>query len=388
MLSGGASGGPVSSGFEYRRRQLSARLFILRRVGLRHAWRRRRLKERYARISALNAQAAESMWRDAAAGLGAEVRRLSATFLEFELHGVRTRVRDQMTTALTDRVSHALALKKPLAYQVLADAGVPVPEHAVVEVMDVATARRFFEHARPPLIVKPASGGGGSGIVGNVHTFPQLNRALVDTGRFHAAVLVEEQAQGDSYRLLFLEGQLLDVVRRPRPRIVGDGVSTIENLMFREYERRIAAGGDGKGFKSFEVDLDSLFALDHEGLGLGSVLQDGESIVIKSASNYACPEEAETVPATDVPGIVEPARAAAGALGVRLAGVDVITTNPQLPLLGQGFVLEVNPVPGLMQHYHVADAGAATPVAAIVLAGLLPTSAGAERSQQHPVAER
>jgi D-alanine-D-alanine ligase-like ATP-grasp enzyme len=311
------------------------------------------------------------MWRVAAAELGAEARRLSPSFLEFRLDGGCTRVRDRMTTPLTDRVSHALALDKPIAYEVLAEAGVPVPRHAAVAAVDVEAARAFFEQARPPLLVKPASGGGGSGVVGNVHAPSQLERALVDVGRYHPVVLVEEQAEGDSYRLLFLDGELVDVLRRPRPRVVGDGVSTVELLMLAEYERRLEAGGDASGFASFEVDLDSLYALDHAGKALGSVLLDGEAIVVKSASNYTAPEQVETMLPEEVPGVVEPARTAARALGVRLAGVDVVTTDPRRPLYGCGVVLEVNPVPGLLQHYHVADPGSATPVATIVLAALL-----------------
>jgi cyanophycin synthetase len=311
------------------------------------------------------------MWREAAADLGARVRRLSPTLLEFRLGDARARVRDHMTTPFTDRVSHALALNKPLAYEVLADKGVPVPDHAVIRATDLESARLFLECARRPLIVKPASGGGGAGIVGSIYALTQLERALLDVGRFNPTVLVEEQVEGDSYRLLFLDGALLGALKRPRPILVGDGMSTVEELMFLEYERRLDLGGDACGFKAFEVDLDSLFALDRAGLGLKAVLPNGEGVAIKSASNYVSPENVETIASTRIPAIVGPARAAAEALGVRLAGVDVITTDPRRPLHECGVVVEVNPVPGLLQHYQVADHDTATPVAAVVLAKLL-----------------
>lgn len=378
---------PVRSGLAYRRRQLSARLFILRRVGLRHAIRRRRLKERYLRLGPAGATAAESMWREAASELGADVRRVSPMLLEFELHGVTTRLRDQMTTPLTDRVSHALALDKPVAYRVLAAAGVPVPAHAVIEPGDVRAARAFLADSRPPVLVKPASGGGGSGVVGMIYTPEQLERALVDAGRFHSLLLLEEQADGDSYRLLVLDGALVDVLRRPRPRVVGDGVSAIEELMFREYERRLENGADVPN--PFEVDLDTLLALDHAGLGLRSVPSAGDVVVVKSVSNYVGRELIETLSPEEVPGIVGPAQAAARALGVRLAGVDVVTTDPVRPLRERGVVLEVNPVPGLLQHYRVADPSSATPVARLVLGALLRASSadGAPRSEETGVGQ-
>jgi glutathione synthase/RimK-type ligase-like ATP-grasp enzyme len=67
------------------------------------------------------------------------------------------------------------------------------------------------------------------------------------------------------------------------------------------------------------------------------------------------------------------------ALRVRLAGVDVITPDPTLPLSeAGGVVLEVNAPPNFYYHYH--KRGGAYPVARHVLEHLLKTrhAAGAE----------
>lgn len=315
--------------------------------------------------------AVRSMWLDAAAGLGAEARPLSAVFLEVELGGVTTRIRDRMTTPFTDRVADALASDKPLAYSVLARAGVPIPEHVVVRAGDRRAAQTFLLSGPHPVLVKPASGGGGVGIIGNIQTPGQLDRALADAGRYHDTLLVERQAEGDSYRLLFLDGELLDVLRKQRPVVVSDGVSTVEALLFAEQERRLDAGGDLAGYPGLSVDADTLFALDAAGASLRTVLGAGTQVVVKSAANFGGCELTTTVAPSEAMGIVEPGRAAAAALGVRLAGVDVVTTDPQRPLAEVGFVIEVNPVPGLLQHAHVADPDRATPVATVVLAALL-----------------
>ena len=358
----------------YRKRQLSARLYLLRRIGIRHAWRRHRLKRQGQSLAARSLQVSESMWRAAAANLGANVRRLSPVILEFELGEARALVRDQMTTSFTDRASYALARDKPASYEVLARAGVPVPEHVTLSSSDRDAARAFLARVGPPVLVKPASGGGGAGIVGNIDSTAKLERALVDVGRYHNTLLLERQVDGDSYRLLFLDGDLLDVLRKRRPCIVGDGVSSVEQLMVREYERRLAAGGEPDGYPPLEVDLDSLFALDRAGVGLRSIVPAGTSIVVKSASNFAAPDGVETLPASEVAGIIPPARVSAASLGVRLAGVDVVTVDARQALGGHGVVVEVNPVPGLMQHYHLARPSSATPVAELVLSSLLRSS--------------
>ena len=62
------------------------------------------------------------------------------------------------------------------------------------------------------------------------------------------------------------------------------------------------------------------------------------------------------------------ARTAADAVGLRLAGIDLITPDLGASLTDSGgSVIEVNSGPGLHHHYHVADAGRATRVAVPVL---------------------
>jgi cyanophycin synthetase len=59
-------------------------------------------------------------------------------------------------------------------------------------------------------------------------------------------------------------------------------------------------------------------------------------------------------------------------LGVRLAGVDVLSRDISQPLRATGgVVLEVNSTPGLFHHYNVAEPESASPVAETVLEALL-----------------
>jgi cyanophycin synthetase len=322
-------------------------------------------------MNRLGPGASEQMWRDAAAELGADVRRLTPTFLEFRLGSATTRVAYEITTPFTDRVSWLLMNDKALSYRVLSEASFPIPEHVALDAADVHSADAFLERTTPPLVVKPAEGAGGAGIAGHVCTPAQLRAALHNAGRFDQQVIIERQVDGDSYRLLFLDGRLLDVIRRPLPRLLGDGLATVGELMLREYERRVTAGADAVGFKPFEVDHDVLFALERGGLRLNSILGAGDSVVIKTATNFSGPEQTETVHDGVGEEVIAPARQAAELLGARLAGVDIVTTDPRRPLGDTGgAILEVN-MPGLAHHYNVRDRPRATRVAVPVLAALL-----------------
>jgi cyanophycin synthetase len=351
-----------------QRNLLAFRLDLLRTLGLRHAVRRVRANARHrSALVGRRARVPDRMWREAAAELGAEVRELAPEVLEFAVGGATTRVRGQ-TTPFADPVSESVASDKPLAYRLLADAGLPVPEHALMSVRAVADAEAFVARVGGPCIVKPARGGGGAGVTGEVRTPAQLRRALVSAARFDSDVLLEHQVAGDSYRVLLLDGEVLDVIKRARPTITGDGRSTIEELMFREYATRIAAD-DASGLKPFVVDLDCLFTLAAAGRTIHTVLAAGEAARLKTATNFNSADESETLPAPYPEALIDLARRAATAVGSRLAGVDVVAADSSAA--AGAVVLEVNATPGLTHHYNVADPSSSSRIAVPILAALL-----------------
>jgi len=174
-----------------------------------------------------------------------------------------------------------------------------------------------------------------------------------------------------------LDGEVLDVIRRGRPQVVGDGASTIEELMFAEYERRLETEAT-EGMKPFPVDLDCLFTLRRQGLRLSTRPPEGTTVVVKSATNISGGRACVTVRDPVAAEVLHEVRTAAAAVGVRLAGVDVVAPDLERPLASNdGVVLEVNPIPGLQHHYNVAEPETATPVAVPVLEALLRQRAAA-----------
>jgi cyanophycin synthetase len=240
---------------------------------------------------------------------------------------------------------------------------------------DHGAAAAFAAAAGVPLIVKPARGRGGAGVVGHVCTDAQLARALLHAGKMSRQVLIERQVPGDSYRILILDGDAIGVLRRQRPTIIGDGRSTVADLVFREYECRLVSEGPA-GLKALAVDLDCLFTLAHSGLRLDSVPPEKETVVFKTATNYSGRDQTHALTVPYPASVVASSRRASAALGARLAGVDIVTNDPDKPLEETGgVVLEVNAGPGLWHHYNVSDSTAAPDVATAILRKLLVGSA-------------
>jgi cyanophycin synthetase len=355
-------------------RELGVRLDVLRSTGVRYARQRRREE---ALLSALasdpNKSAYRVIWRRAADEVGAELRVIHEDFLELRDGKRSTRVWRHWVP-LDDAVTLRLALDKTAVHGILSRAGLPLPEHEEWDASKLNGAVEFLERSPTPCVVKPTGGASGSGATTGVRTRDQLLRARLRAARLSRRLLIERQAEGDMYRLLFMDGELLDTVRRRPPRVTGDGRATIRELIAAENASRLDPEHP-VSMPILRVDLDCLFTLEAAGLTLESVLPEGKTIAVKTVTSQNRIEDNETVREPIDAGLVAEAREAAAQVGVRLAGVDLIT-----PDLGRslketgGVIIEVNGTPGLHYHYQVADEANSTPVAVPILRRLLEES--------------
>jgi cyanophycin synthetase len=309
------------------------------------------------------------MWRKAAGEIGASCRSLGWDIMEIELAGVRTRVVENVT-AIDDPVTLAVMHNKPLTHRILTEAVIPVPRYAVFTLREALAARRFLESVSGDVVVKPASGtGGGRGVTTGIRTPSQLARAAASASVYCDDLLIEQQQEGENYRLLYLDGELLDAFVRRSPGIVGDGRSTIAALVDRANENR-ERSGVVEAQSLLTVDLDMKRTLAKQGLSLRSVPAEGTVVPLKTVINENRGVENETVSHLLHPSIIADGARAVRALGARFAGIDIITRDPTVPLLESGgVVIEVNGTPNLYYHYHKADG--ATPITTLLLRRLL-----------------
>ena len=354
---------------------------LARRLGIKHALRRWKNDRRYAlQRSARLASVTRTIWIEAAAAVGAGIEEISPNVFEFRLGGAVTRVLGQRTP-LSTPASTERASDKPLARRLLREAGLPTPKGIVIGAGDVEHAQRFLTATSGPCVVKPARGSGGRGVVGSVRSPRQVRQAVRHVSESSDEIVVERQMDGDHYRLLVLDGELLDVVRRVKPHVTGDGLATVEELIFREYERRLETYGPA-GLKPFAADLDCLFTLELQSLGLRSVLPAGVVATVMTATNFGGSADSEHFGGDVAPALAAEARRACEVLGTRLGGVDIIATRADAALAESGgVILEVNAVPGLTHHYAVADPASATHVAIPILRTLLSDSATHVRAE-------
>lgn len=312
----------------------------------------------------------EQTWREAAEGLGATWTRLAPDMSEIALNGTRTRVYHNVTE-IDDPVTLAILHDKPLTHRLLSAAGLPVPRHAVFSLKNIAPAVGFLKTVSRDCVVKPAGGtGGGRGVTTGIQTAGHLARAAAAAAVYADELLIEEQIAGDNYRLLYLDGQLIDSFHRGLPRVVGDGARSISQLIDQLNDERLRHGA-GVSQVLLSVDLDLRRTLAKQGLTLRSVPAKGQTVTLKTVVNENAAADNTTATPMLCPAVIEAGARAARVLGARFAGIDLVTPDPSIPLAeAGGVILEVNGTPNLYYHYKKADG--AFPVCDHLLRRLLP----------------
>jgi cyanophycin synthetase len=214
--------------------------------------------------------------------------------------------------------------------------------------------------------VKPARGSaGGVGITTGLHSLISVSRALIEAGAFCSDAILEEQVEGGVYRLLYLDGELVDAVLRRPPTVTGDGRSTIRQLIEAENERRQRRGIQASQ-SLITLDWDVVETLRAAGFSLRSVPPPGVVVRVKNVVNDNSREDNESALDSVCPSVARTGATAAAAVGARLAGVDIIAPDPGIPLTESGgVVVEVNTTPGYYCHY--MRVGQGTPVATLLL---------------------
>ncbi|HQU47309.1 MAG TPA: hypothetical protein PK867_31190, partial [Pirellulales bacterium] len=304
------------------------------------------------RMEAHRANFYNTVWRQAAAAIGAETKSLPDGSLRIGLPGFVTRVKQNWTEADDDATLHR-AGNKPMVLGLLAAEGLPVPRCLQFNLSSLDLAADFLAQIAGNCVVKPAAGtGSGAGVTTRVRQAHQLRWAAARAAMHGCELCIEEQIEGDNYRLLYFDGELLEAVLRRPPTVTGDGRSSVRALVKRLNRSRLAAGARAAQ-TLISCDLDMRHTLADQGLSMASVPAAGRRVRLKTAVNENAADENSAAGHLLCQAVVEAGARAAGAVGARLAGVDIITTDPTHPLADVGgVVLEVNTTPGLYYHYH------------------------------------
>jgi cyanophycin synthetase len=265
-------------------------------------------------------------------------------------YGVHQKRIQATMTARTGILGVELACDKEGTKRILANAGVPVPRGTVISYFDeLETA--IEEVGGYPIVIKPLDGNHGRGITIDIRNWEEAEAAYDAARDVSRSVIVERFYTGRDHRVLVVDGKVVAVAERVPAHVIGDGVSTIEELIDQTNRDPNRGEGHDNVLTRIELDRTSYQLLERQGYTLDTVLPQDEICYLRATANLSTGGIA--VDRTDDihPENVWLAQRVAQIIGLDIAGIDIVTPDITRPLREvDGVIVEVNAAPGFRMH--------------------------------------
>jgi cyanophycin synthetase len=290
-------------------------------------------------------------------------------------HGKYQKRIQATVTSDTGTISTSLASDKEGTHSLLKDMGLPVPRQIMFATEDAAvSAARKIGY---PVVVKPLDANHGRGISINLTTDEQVREA------FHVAkqqgnsrhVLAESFVTGFDHRMLVINNELVAVAKRVPGHVVGDGKSTIAELIEIVNSDPRRGIGHEKVLTRLEINSQASRLMAAAGYDESTVLKKDEQFFLCATANLSTGGTA--IDLTDVvhPDNREMAIRAVRAVGLDIGGVDFLTDDITHSYKDVGgAIVEINAGPGFRMHVAPSE-GEPRDVAGKVLDMLYPPGA-------------
>ena len=265
-------------------------------------------------------------------GYGANQKRIQAT-----------------VTSETSSIGVEIACDKEDTKYLLEQAEVLVPRGDIIgRESSLEAACRYVGF---PLVVKPVGGNHGRGITVNIKNYEDALVAFHAAKNVSSKVIVEKYITGEDYRLLVINNVLVAAAKRTPANVVGDGKSTIKELVDEVNKDSRRGYGHENVLTKITINDLTKTIIAAKGYTEDSVPAKGETVILKDTANLSTGGTAEDV--TDIvhPSNVSMAERISKIIDLDICGIDIMTTDISKPLEETGgAVLEVNAGPGFRMH--------------------------------------
>lgn len=220
------------------------------------------------------------------------------------------------------------------------------PAPRAVSVITQRQALAAFKTFTGPVVVKPRIGSRARHTTVNIRTENELKEAFAIAQQLCCCVVIEEYIRGSVCRATTVSGTLRGFLRAEAPVVVGDGVSSIEDLVSNMNKNR--------PLRVAEIVLtdDHHSHLRRQGFTTKSIPDQGMLVSLTLHTGRLFGGETEEYGEAVHPSIKDAIERAAHALSAPLIGFDVILSDPLTqPQQGSWGIIEANTLPFIDLHY-------------------------------------
>ena len=240
----------------------------------------------------------------------------------------------------------------------LGNLGFPVPQGDVV--VSCKQALSVADKIGYPVAVKPVAGHKGIGVTAEVQNAEELEFAFdraVDAIPENQAieVIVEKSISGVDFRLLCVNGRFVAATERRPASVVGDGHSTIAQLIERENRKPERTDSATSPLGKIQSDESMERYLHEQGLSTDSVIEKGRTVYLRKVANLSAGGLSIDATRTLHPDNIILAQDIAQHFKLTCLGIDVIAQNLAKSWKSGNFgIIEINAAPGISMHLRPA----------------------------------
>lgn len=265
--------------------------------------------------------------------------------------GAHSHFFDRSMMGLDSAIGASIVHNKIQAAKVLKQAGLPAPVHKLVKTMD--DARSAVVAIGFPVVVKPSDMDRGEGVTVGVDSLKQLELAFEHASKASQNILIERQIPGVCHRILVVDGHHVYTVARQPKSVEGDGVHNIKELCDMETQKESLRA---KHLRLSPYVFDELteHTLSKQGMSYDSIPNQGALVYMRPIETTAWGGTPKLVTEDIHPENIRIALQAAQIMGLKVAGVDLISDDIKKPWYENGAVInEINcsPLFGLRLDY-------------------------------------
>lgn len=255
-------------------------------------------------------------------------------------------------TDATSAVGLAINRNKLATYMVAEGMGIPTAEYVMYD-RDNTEATSLFCRAEfaagHELVVKPIDRDHASGVSVGLRGAEEVAQAINFAGQYSDKIIIQRRYHGKDFRVTVVDGRFVAAAWRKQPTVVGDGHSTIAQLVAHENTRRTTDKHDTT--KALVIGVADVERYLGKGR-LHSVPAKGEEVTVIGTANFG--KGGETIDVTDVvhDSYIRAVERLADYLQLGVCGADFLAADFTKPMeRGSCILLEINCAIGLRTHH-------------------------------------
>ncbi|MBN8561657.1 MAG: acetate--CoA ligase family protein [Leptolyngbya sp. UWPOB_LEPTO1] len=232
--------------------------------------------------------------------------------------------------------------------------GFPVPKGRIVSSFNEAL--NAVDRIGYPVAVKPVVGHKGIGVTANIQSDEDLEAAFdraVEAVEPEQSIriIIEQSIEGDDFRLLCVDGKFIAATKREPASVVGDGMSTIEELINRANRSPERSDTPTSPMGKIHVDDAMHRYLAEQNLSIETVLERDRTIFLRKVANLSAGGLSIDATPNIHPDNIVLAQDVAQHFRLTCLGIDIMTRDLSRSWKEGNFaIIEINAAPGIFMH--------------------------------------